>query len=281
MVIVIGAPRTGLASAIARTLSSLEGAGVALSVVGRDRMLAAVPHLDGQLVSPAGVQLSMQAGGDRVEATADDLRLINEHHSAQELTADDVVVFQDYACSTARIPFPPIRFTRAYLDRMAELAAQGRSVLFEHDEQQPIGTTFAADVVSATVRGVTADWLRIRWYAVLSDQTSAERRQRVQDCRTGILRYTSIRAMGGTWDFQETEVPDGAGGTTWDYHYLVDTSESANLGEVSRTFLGASTGAGDHKFSAKAGEISPDSSIQPAPPQTAADGGSPKVLCVL
>ena len=40
-------------------------------------------------------------------------------------------------------------------------------------------------------------------------ETSAERRQMLQDCQTGVLRYCSIHVTGGTWSFHEVETPDG------------------------------------------------------------------------
>lgn len=258
-----------LALRLTRVLSDMEQAGVQLSSGCREILLrssASSAPVSGARIAPTGLQLAMQTSAKVIEATDEDLRVINERHSAQELTKDDVVVFQDYACSTARVVRPPIKFTRAYLDRMAEKATEGRTVLHDHREDRHIGTTFQADVVTSTVRGVEAEWLRTRWYAVLNDQTSDERRQLIQDCRTGVLRYTSIRALGGSWTFTELEGPDGP-----EYFYEIDDAADADLGEVSRVYKGAVSGAGDHKFSAK--ETTPlNPSDSPKPSQ---------VLCVL
>lgn len=254
-------------------LAAIERAGVALSASGRAAALR-TGHVGGAAIAPAGLQLAMQGQAETITPSAEDLRVINASHSGRELTADEVVVFQDYAACTARVPRPPIRFTRAYLDRMAEAATEGRTVLFDHRDNDPIGATFAADVVEYTVRGIEAEWLRIRWYAVVNETTSEERRQRVQDCETGVLRYCSIRAMGGSWDFHEAELPDGS----YDYFYVVDAADDANLGEHSRVYLGAVPGAGDHKFSFDDSATEPPSGGAPKPDPTSS---TPRVLCVL
>ena len=232
------------------------------------RSLPASGRFAGERLAPQGVQLAMQSAGAVIAVSDEDVRAINDRHSSQQLAAEDLVVFQDFALSDARIVSPPIRFTRAALDTLAEQAAAGRTVCHQHRHTEVIGTTFAADVVEQEVRGVSAHWLRLRWYAVLTDQTSPERRQRVQDCRTGALRYGSVGVTGGEWDFVEMEGPDGP-----EFFYLVDTSDTLSLMEYSRCHLGAASGAGDHKFSAG----TPAPIAPPAPPVRT----SPDLVCVL
>ncbi|MEM8558369.1 MAG: hypothetical protein AAGG50_11155 [Bacteroidota bacterium] len=193
------------------------------------------------------LRLSMQAAGEAIAPSADDLRTINARHSGVELAADDVVIFQDYALHTQRLARRPLQFTRAALQTLAKRAREGRTVLFDHQADRPLGAVFAADVVDATVRDIETAWLRLRWYAVLNEDTSAERRQLIQDCRSGVLRYGSCAPLGGQWDFQEVEDPDGE----WSYFWLIDTADDLNLTEYSRVYLGAAQGAGDHKFSGR------------------------------
>ena len=266
--IVIASPRSRRQAAAEAALVALQAAGVSLSAsasaLARDTPPAA---FSGSRVAPSGLTLAMQAAGRVVEASAEDLAVINDLHSGQALDAADVVVLQDYALSDARIDYPPIRFTGAALAKLAAHAEEGRTVCFNHDTDQVIGATFAAHVEGATVRGIEATWLRLRWYAVLTDQTSAERRQRVQDCRTGVLRYGSVGISGGSWDFVEVEGPNG-----FEYFYLIDDSDDLRLREYSRCYLGAAHGAGDSKFAAPA---------PTTPPTQPASGGTPKTLCVL
>lgn len=208
------------------------------------RQLAPGQAVPASRLAPEGVRLdfAMQDAGEAIAPGADDLRVINRLHSGLELTEDDVVVFQDYALSTERMNDRPIRISRAALDALAEQYAAGRSVLLDHQWDRPIGSTFAADVVEETVRGVQAEWLRIRWFAVLTDDTSPDRRQLVQDCRTGALRFGSCGLYGGEWVFAELE-----GG---DFEYVVQPAEDLHGREYSRVYYGANTGAGDHKFTA-------------------------------
>lgn len=197
------------------------------------------------------LQVRFNGVGQRVTATADDLRTINERHSQIELTAEDIVVFQDYAANDVRTR-RPLRFTKEYLEAIVASYEEGRTTLLHHRETYPIGATFAARVEKATVRGVEANWLVVRHYAVTRD-ASPERLQHIQDMQTGVLRYTSIEARGGNWQWQEVEGPNGT-----EYYYEVDASDDAEGGELSRVYLGAMYGAGDSKFSA-ADDVPPES----------------------
>lgn len=268
IVVVTGSKSVG--SAVQRVLAQLSEAGVELSAGSREVLLRAAPgtHFAGERVAPGGLALAMQASSRSVELTDADLRTINDRHSAQELSKDDVVVFQDYALSDRRITAPPIRFTQAALRKFAAQAVAGRSVCFDHRNNELIGATFDGDVAEATVRDLAAHWLRLRWYAVLNDQTSPERRQRVQDCRTGVLRFGSVGVFGGEWTFQEVEGPDGP-----EYFYEIDDSPSLGLREYSRVYIGAADGAGDHKFSAASTSARTPAALSPSP--------KPQVLCVL
>lgn len=279
-VIVIESPRSRRQVAAEAALRALAGAGVQLSA-GADVLARQLPasgaagsgRFAGSRVAPSGLQLALQAPGSVIATADDDVRAINDRHSAQELASSDVVVFQDYALSSARISDRPLQFTTAALRKLAALAEAGRTVCFNHDVNEVIGSTFAGDVAEATVRDVEATWLRLRWYGVLTDQTGPERRQRLQDCRTGALRYGSVHVVGGAWDFVEVEGPEGP-----EYFYLIDDADDLNLYEYSRCFIGASRGAGDHKFSAHSGRNAGAKGAPASTPKTARKGAD---LCVL
>ena len=187
--------------------------------------------------------VSFQGTGRPAEVTDEDLAVINERHSAITLSAEDIVVFEDYAAND-RLTSKPVRLTKKALEKFAADYTQGRTVQYDHDEDKPVGATFAAQVIEDTLRGVTANWLVTRWYAVTKD-ASELRRQRIQDMQTGVKRYTSVGLTGGSWDFQEVEGPDG--GTI--YFYEVDDDENARprleSDELSRVKMGAVYGACD------------------------------------
>lgn len=220
---------------------------------------------------PPRVSLAMQAQGEVIEASDDDLALINERHSAQELAAGDVVVFQDYALHNQRLVYRSLQFTTGALEHLAGRAQAGRTVLFDHRHTAPIGAVFAADIVQATVRDIEARWLRLRWYAVLTDQTDDARRQLVQDCRTGVLRFGSVGMRGGDWQFQEIETDDG-----FDFWYTIDADDTLEMLEYSRVYMGAAQGAGDAKFrAALSATPGPESQPGAGPPRPPA----PKPVC--
>ena len=268
--IVIESSRSRRQLAAEATLLALQAGGLTLSAGAAELAKAAsAGHVAGSRVSASGLQLAMQAPGTVIELADDDLSVINDRHSAQALTAEDVVVFQDYALPNVRANDRPIQFTTAALSKLASHAEAGRTVLKGHVWDSVIGATFAGDVVEETVREIQASWLRLRWYGVTTDQTSPERRQHLQDCRTGTLRFGSVGVVGGDWEFVEVEGPDG-----WDYFYVIDDSDDLTLREYSRVYYGAMTGAGDSKFS-------PIKTGKPPPPPPPAPAEKPQVLCVL
>lgn len=196
------------------------------------------------------VRLRFQPAGQAASPSSEDLQLINERHSSVELTEDDIIVFQDYAVSD-RVANKPIRFTEAALERLAESYTSGRTVLFHHNDEYPVGTTFAAEVAEETVRGVEAKWLKTRWYAVTKN-ASEQRLQDIQDAQTGVMRYASVGIFGGQWEHVETDAEDGEHSVRY---FLIDDNPGAprterlDGREMSRVYLGAMEGAGDSSFS--------------------------------
>lgn len=215
------------------------------------------------LVSMAtGAALSIQfAGtGQPVRVTSDDLDRINQH-SRLDLAEADVAVFEDYAAHSLRAT-KPVRFTQRALEALAAEYIKGRTVLMHHDQRHPIGATYHADVVQATHNDVEASWLRIKWYGVLKD-ASQKRSQDLMDCRTGVMRYTSIRFDGGNWQYHEDEV-SGA----YVYWYEIDIDETGvtplTAIEVSRVGLGAMQGASDALAQSDTRDDDPSDSLSPA-----------------
>lgn len=184
---------------------------------------------------------AFQGAGKRTKVTAEDVRLINERHSEEELTAEDIAVFERYSAND--VPMRrPLKFTRRALDKLAADYEEGRTVLLDHHDHRPVGRTFAADVVEETVRGVRGHWLRVRFYAVTKG-ASEERLQAITDIRTGIRTYDSIGFVGGTWDFRELD----AGGRTVSFFEIDDDPEAETRiegWELSMVHIGAAYGAG-------------------------------------
>jgi hypothetical protein len=224
--------------------------------------LAATPDED--VLAGGSLRLAVESTL-RLSAEVSDaeLRAINEHaHVA--LTKDQVRVFTDYAIHNKRLVTRPLQFTTAALEAMAEQAKAGRSILHNHRTGEPLGSSFDAEVVRETVRGVEADWVRIKWFGVVSDDTSPERRQRLLDCATGVYRFGSVGVSGGKRKVKDVETPDG-----WDYWLEIDADDTLLLEEYSRVHMGAAQGAGDMKFTAdgtgaaaKDGLNGPDSPVR-------------------
>ena len=267
-IIVIGSSKSAaLSAALARRLPE--------HVALRAQSIRGVDYVDGELRFDErlhtektaalltrrlkGEQLAVefQGGGEKVEVTDEDLRIINEQHSQLELSKEDVVVFQDYAAND-NLTRKPLRLTKRALERFAENYREGRTLRLDHDVEKPVGSTFAARVVEDTMRGVTANWLVTRSFAVTKN-ASERRLQRIQDMQTGVKRYTSIGLMGGAWEFREIETEDET-----IYFYEVDDNpgerDRLEADELSRVDLGAVYGAGDNraKNTAQSNAFSPD-----------------------
>lgn len=181
-----------------------------------------------------------------LQASDADLAAINERHPGLNLGASDIQMFRDFAVSTGPMRGHRLRFTRSALERFQALAAEGRPYNLHHDPQRYVGTTLRAQIVERQVRGVDAAWLAVDWYAITRD-ASEQRRQDLMDVRTG-LQYTSIRFMGGDWELQELEGPDGP-----EFFMLIDDNprddaqlafDRLDMSHISRVELGAVKGAG-------------------------------------
>ena len=208
-------------------------------------------------LSPGGTNyVDFEGQGEQLSASSSDLRIINQRHSSEELQAEDVEIFERYVAND-QLMRRPLRFTKAALERFAESFREGRTVLLDHDERRPIGHTFAADVVKARVRGISANWLRVKFYAVTKG-ASEQRLQDIQDVKTGVRKYDSIEARGGKWTYMEEKISGETVG-----FYEVDDAPDLEAGELSIVYLGAVKGAGSDKG---LGLSARDRSAEPADP---------------
>ena len=178
----------------------------------------------------------------RLSAGPDVMDRINRN-SDVDLSADDVAVFEDFAANDQRMD-RNLRLTRGALDRFAKHGREGRSVLLNHDDEKPIGHTVAGRTEDAKVRGQSGRWLVLQWYAVKKG-ASEQRRQRIRDVETGVIRYSSIGAEGGDWTTTTKELESGESVSFAEIRpEQSPTDQSLQLRELSRVHLGAVHGAG-------------------------------------
>lgn len=174
-----------------------------------------------------------------LDATDDDIRIINANHSVKQLKADDVRVYERYVVNDA-IARIGIQFTRQSLDVFAANFKQGRSRLMYHNQADVVGRTFSADVVRKKIRGVTANWVRVKEYLLNDDAT----RPIIAKLDAGILAFDSIGFTGGKYDMQEVKM-----GSETVPVLLISPQQNSlrplEAAEVSYVFLGAMYGAGN------------------------------------
>lgn len=176
--------------------------------------------------------------GQSHQPTQEELEQINELSSVQ-LGADEVVVFEDLAASTEPMPNRPMRLTKSALQRLASRYRDGRQFVVQHDVTERVGSTFDASVSRETVDGTEADWLRVKSFAVVNEETTDERRQTIQDMKTGVLRHTSVSLDGGEWETVELET-DAGERTLIEIRDNPDASgQRLEAEELSRVHLGA------------------------------------------
>lgn len=144
-----------------------------------------------------------QGQGKKAEVTDADLAEINANHSSVTLKKEDIVVFERYSANDAPMR-SPLKFTRRALEKFAQDFTQGRGVHLNHEDNRGFARTFAAKVEEATLRGIKANWLVIRSFAVTKEATP-ERLQLIRDVETGLLGYDSVTFMAGQCTFQEID----------------------------------------------------------------------------
>lgn len=187
-----------------------------------------------------------QGQGRKAEVTDDDLAEINANHSSVALKKEDLVVFERYSANDAPMR-SPLKFTRRALEKFAQDFAQGRGVHLNHEDNRGFGRTFAAKVEEATLRGITANWLVIRSFAVTKDATP-DRLQLIADVQTGVLGYDSITFMAGQWTFQEIDGGEN-GPSMYFFEIDDDPAEHPRLEAIEVSVLstlGNVYGAGDN-----------------------------------
>lgn len=154
------------------------------------------------------LKVSFDGLGQAATATEGDLKEINRHAS-ETLALDDVRVFERYSANDVHQRNKPLRFTQRALLKMSKDFEAGRGVHLDHDSSKGFGRTIGSAVEKATVRGVEAHWLKLRFFAVTKNATP-ERLQLIQDVASGVLGYDSPSILGGAWEYKEEEAPDGS-----------------------------------------------------------------------
>lgn len=176
--------------------------------------------------------------GESHQPSSRELEQINQISSV-DLDADEVVVFEDLAASTEPMPNRPMRLDVSALSRLAERYKMGRQFVVQHDVNERVGSTFDASVSRETVNGTEGDWLRVKSFAVVNEETTDERRQTIQDMKTGVLRHTSVSIDGGEWETVELETDNGER-TLIEIRDNPDaTGQRLEAEELSRVHLGA------------------------------------------
>lgn len=183
-----------------------------------------------------------------LDASDSRLEAINQNHSDITLQPEDVEIFRDYAVhdlgpqSGMRLP---IRFTLAALQKLGEDFRLGRTMNVHHNGERQVGATFGMSIERETeVRGVTANWLAVDWYAP-TVEASEQRMQDITDMQTGVLRYTSIEFAGGERSEERMETGEGQS-----YFFEIDTKDEGGFRDeleaegIARVALGAVRGAG-------------------------------------
>ena len=185
---------------------------------------------------------TFQGVGEASEVTDEDLDVINGRIGTT-LKAEEVRVFERLVINDK-----PVRrglyFTTSALEKFAEDYSQGRSVMLYHNRERPIGGTISARVIEETVRGVEANWVQLRTYVPIHDETDWPIRQ----LETGVLSYDSIGFIGG--DYEMEEVGSGRNARyIMRIDYDNDDFPPLEAVELSHVYHGEAYGAGSNIFS--------------------------------
>lgn len=184
-----------------------------------------------------------------LDASDSDLRIINKQHAVKSMKAEDVRIYDRYVVNDA-----PTRgmlwFTKTALDKLAVDFRQGRSRLVNHDKTRIIGRTFAAEVVKKKIRGLTANWVKVREYLPVTPMNA----EHIHNRDNGTYAFDSIGFAGGKIDLVEKPVGDK---TRYflQIDYDVNDLPVLEAGEVSDVFLGNVFGAGNDKQQSAAVDI--------------------------
>lgn len=183
-----------------------------------------------------------------VVPTDKDLEIINSGHALRELTADDIKVYQRWVMNNQPSRSGLI-FTDRALKKFATDFAQGRTVLLYHDQSLPLGRTFAASVVTDTVREVQGKWVKTKLYIPRIDEDGAAleyTRMPITMLDTGVFAFDSIGFGGGK--LKGIRVGDGDNAR---YYLQIDHDPGQQFeleaGELSFVFMGNIRGAGNNK----------------------------------
>ena len=222
-----------------------------------------VLHAMGALVDDS---LPFKLKGGMVEGSADEMALINDQHSLRKLEAGDVRIFERFVINDQPTRGSMI-FTKAALKKFAKDFDQGRTVLMFHDTRKPVGRTFKASTVKATIREVEGMWVKLRLFIPVKDEDG----QRIEETRfpvsmlgSGVLAFDSIGFGGGR--IEGIHIGEGK-----NERFFLQVDDNPNdqfrleAGETSFVFMGQVRGAGNNKQELESGGM-PDLDIVPGDP---------------
>lgn len=179
---------------------AVSGASLAASA-GAGASLDVTLDADGNVPAETADALAPPVSTFAAPSTSD-LDTIRERHALGTVEPSDVYVAERWIANDALSRGGLLQLTRAALDALALNYAAGRSVLLFHDSRKIVGRTFDASVVRKTREGLTANWLRVKFY--VHDRPSNA--DMISDIQLGILAYDSIGFNGGDVSFVEESV---------------------------------------------------------------------------
>lgn len=183
-----------------------------------------------------------EKGFSALAVSESDLQIINRDHAVKAQTADTIAVFERFVVndSPAR---NGIWFTKRALEKFAADYQQGRSRLLHHSRESIVGRTFAADVVKKKIRGISANWVRVREYIPRIPANE----ETIANIESGVYAFDSIGFSGGEPELVEYKVSEDRTRYFLKIDFNPEGVPVLEAGEVSYVFLGAIYGAGNDK----------------------------------
>ena len=178
--------------------------------------------------------------------TEEDLDIINRLHAVEKQTTSTIKIYERYVVND----YPSrnmLWFTEGALGKFAQDFEQGRSRLLYHNKEKVVGRTFAASVVRSTVRGIDANWVKVKEYVPITKGNE----ETIAQLGAGTYAFDSIGFSGGYMDVKEVKRKDRDGSDRTYYYLSIDYRPEElpplEAGEVSYVFIGAIYGAGNNK----------------------------------
>lgn len=199
-----------------------------------------------------------------VAPTEKDLKIINESHALRELADDEIKIYERWVINN-QPSRTGLLFTDRALKKFAADFAQGRTVLLYHNQQMPLGRTFAGKTAKATIREIKGTWVVVRLYipTVDADGDALDyTRMPITMLDTGVFAFDSIGFGGGR--LKGKRVGEGEHERFYlEIDYDPGQQMELEAGELSFVFMGNIRGAGNNKQSASMEKLSFESGVMP------------------